>query len=237
MTMIPIDVHVNIGAIVFPDIDQTDFTGPFAVLSRLPNSTFHVLGKDLSPVRDTSGLILTPQKTLAESPPLDVLHIPGGMGQDRLMEDEVVLSFIRRQAKEAKYVFSVCTGALLCGAAGLLKGRRATTHWASVEFLSLLGAIPVNERVVIDGNLITCAGVTAGIDGALRLAAMLRGDPAAQAIQLMMEYAPQPPFDSGTPKTAPPRVLATAQGWMAKIKAARRERVERVASRLGEGAG
>ncbi len=128
MSHIPEEMHLNIGAIIFPNLDQTDFTAPFEVLSRLPNSTFHILWKEKTPVKDVKGLILTPEQTLSQSPPLDLLLVPGGYGQEALMEDETVVSFIREQAINAKYVFSVCTGALLCGAAGLLKGARATTH-------------------------------------------------------------------------------------------------------------
>jgi cyclohexyl-isocyanide hydratase len=144
-----------------------------------------------------------------------VLHIPGGFGQEALMEDEAVLGWIRRQASGARAVFSVCAGALLCGAAGLLQGRRATTHWASFHLLPLFGAIPVDERVVVDGSWVFAAGATAGIDGALRLAAELRGVEAAQLIQLYMAYAPEPPFDSGTPETAPAAILAEARSAVA----------------------
>jgi len=184
MTMIPHDTHLHIGSLLFEGIDQIDLTGPFEVLSRIPNSTYRIYGKAAAPVRDLKGLRLTPDATLADAPPLDVLHVPGGRGQEALMDDEEVLAWIRRQAAGACSIFSVCTGALICGAAGLLKGRRATTHWASFHLLPYFGAIPVNERVVVDGAWVFAAGVTAGIDGALRLAAELRGDEAAQAIQL-----------------------------------------------------
>src|ERR1022692_2888668 len=160
---------IEIGAIVFPRMDQMDFTGPFEVLSRIPDARFHVLWKDKAPVRDIKGLILTPEMTFAEAPQLDVLVVPGGWGQEQLMDDEAVLSFIRAQAAHATYVFSVCTGALLCGAAGLLKGVRANTHWAAFHLLEYFGAIPTDERVVVDGKHVSAAGVTAGIDGALRL--------------------------------------------------------------------
>ena len=179
---------MNIGIIIFPRMDQIDFTGPFEVLSRVPGAAIHVLWKEKTPVRDIKGLILTPEQTLAEAPPLDVLVVPGGPGQEALMEDEAVLSFIRDRAAKARYVYSVCTGALICGAAGLLKGVRSTTHWASFDLLKYFGAIPVDERVVLDGKHLSAAGVTAGIDGALRLAALLRGDRAAQEIQLGIEY-------------------------------------------------
>src|SRR6266404_2012193 len=184
MSIVPDKTHLHVGGLLFPDLDQADFTGPFEVLSRIPNSTFHILAKTKQPVRDTKGLVLTPEKSLAECPQLDLLHIPGGAGVNALMEDETVLAFVRSQAATARIVLSVCTGALVCGAAGLLKGRNATTHWASHHLLEYFGATPVNQRVVHDGNLMTCAGVTAGIDGALRAVALLRGERAAQAIQL-----------------------------------------------------
>src|SRR6185437_1339396 len=178
------DQHLHIGGIIFPELDQVDFTGPFEVFSRLPNTTFHVIAKTPEPIRDVKGLVLTPQMTLDDAPDLDVLCVPGGVGIRNVLEDEQVLEFIRAKADKARYVFSVCTGALVCGAAGLLRGCRATTHWASFHLLPYFGAIPVDHRVVIDQDLITTAGVTAGIDGALRLAALLRGDAAAQQIQL-----------------------------------------------------
>jgi cyclohexyl-isocyanide hydratase len=178
-------------------------------------------------------LRLTPDATLSDAPQLDVLHVPGGFGQEALMEDIEVLAWIRQQAAGARSVFSVCTGALLFGAAGLLKGRRATTHWASFHLLPYFGAIPVNERVVVDGNWVFAAGVTAGIDGALRLAAELRGDDAARTIQLYMVYAPEPPFDSGTPETAPAAILAQARQSVAGITAQRKATARRIAARLG----
>ena len=184
-------------------------------------------------MRDLKGLRLTPDATLAEAPPLDVLHVPGGFGQEALMEDAEVLGWIRQQAAGACSIFSVCTGALLCGAAGLLKGRRATTHWASFHLLPYFGATPVNERVVVDGSYVFAAGVTAGIDGALRLAAELRGDDAARAIQLYMAYAPEPPFDSGTPETAPPEILQQTRQATRAITAQREATARRVAARLG----
>lgn len=231
--MIPPDTHLQIGSLLFEDIDQIDLTGPFEVLSRIPNSTYRIYGKTAAPIRDLRGLRLTPDAALSEAPQLDVLHVPGGFGQEALMEDAEVLGWIAQQAKGARTVFSVCTGALLCGAAGLLRGRRATTHWASLHLLPLFGAIALNERVVVDGDWIFAAGVTAGIDGALRLAAQLRGDDAAQAIQLYMAYAPEPPFNSGTPETAPPTILAHARQSVAAITAQREATARRAAARLG----
>ena len=231
--MIPADTHLQIGALLFEGIDQIDLTGPFEVLSRLPNSTYRIFGKGGAAVRDGRGLRLTPDAALADAPKLDVLHVPGGFGQEGVMDDEEVLGWVRRQAQGARLVFSVCTGALICGAAGLLKGKRATTHWASFHLLPLFGAIPINERVVIDGAFVSAAGVTSGIDGALRVAAMLRGDEAAQTIQLAIEYAPEPPFRSGTPDTAPAAVLASARQAVRAITAQREQTARRIAQRLG----
>jgi cyclohexyl-isocyanide hydratase len=231
--MFPHDVHLQIGSLLFEGVDQIDLTGPFEVLSRIPNSTYRIYGKAARPVRDVKGLRLTPDATLAEAPPLDVLHVPGGFGQEALMDDEEVLAWIRRQAAGACSIFSVCTGALVCGAAGLLRGRRATTHWASFHLLPMFGATPVNERVVVDGSYVFAAGVTAGIDGALRLAAELRGDDAARMIQLYMAYAPEPPFNSGTPETAPPAILEQARQSVQALTEQREATARRVAARLG----
>lgn len=231
--MIPDDPHLHIGSLLFQEIDQIDLTGPFEVLSRIPNSTYRIYGKTAEPVRDLKGLRLTPDAALADAPRLDVLHVPGGFGQEASMEDEQVLTWLERQASGARSVFSVCTGALLCGAAGLLRGRRATTHWASFHLLPLFGAIPVNERVVVDGSWVFAAGVAAGIDGALRLAAELRGDDAARAIQLHMVYAPEPPFDGRTPETAPPAMLENARQSVASITAQREATARRAAIKLG----
>ena len=224
---------LHLGAILFPAMDQADFTGPFEVLANVPHSTFHVLAVEKTPVRDVRGLILTPQMTLAESPQLDVLLVPGGAGVNAVMEDEAVLAFVRRQAAGAKFIFSVCTGALVLGAAGLLKGRRATTHWASHHLLSRFGASPVNNRVVVDGNIVTAAGVTSGMDGALRVVALLRGEPAAQMIQLHTQYAPEPPFNCGTPESAPPELVRIVQSHLRGMLEARLAIVERVAAKLG----
>jgi cyclohexyl-isocyanide hydratase len=168
---------------------------------------------------------------MADAPQLDVLLVPGGEGVNAVMEDEVVLAFIRKQAAAARIVFSVCTGALVCGAAGLLKGRRATTHWASFHLLEHFGAVPVNERVVTDGNLVSGAGVTAGIDGALTLAARLRGDFVAQKIQLQIQYAPEPLFNSGTPETAPAEVLEAQRSALRELLASRLEIIKRVVAK------
>jgi cyclohexyl-isocyanide hydratase len=233
MTMIPHATHLHIGSLLFEGLDQIDLTGPFEVLSRIPNATYRIYGKTGAPVLDMKGLRLTPDETLADAPPLDVLHVPGGYGQEALMEDDEVLDWIRQHASGACSIFSVCTGALICGAAGLLKGRRATTHWSALHLLPFFGAISVNERVVVDGAWVFAAGVTAGIDGALRLAAELRGDEAAQAIQLQMVYAPEPPFNSGTPETAPAAIMEQARRSVQPITTRREQTARRVAAKIG----
>jgi cyclohexyl-isocyanide hydratase len=227
------DKPLNVGVLMFPDMDQTDVTGPLAVLSRLPNAKVHVIGTERGPFRDKRGLILTPEMTLDEAPYLDVLQVPGGPGQQALMNNEPLLAFIRDHAASGRPLFSVCTGALICGAAGVLKGRRATTHWASFDLLPQFGATPVRERVVVDGNLVSAAGITAGIDGALTMASLLRGDAAAQGIQLDIQYAPEPPFNAGVPETAPPEVLAAAKAGYQPITEARLKTAREVAVRLG----
>jgi cyclohexyl-isocyanide hydratase len=231
--MDPRSTHLQIGSLLFEGVDQIDLTGPFEVFSRLPDATYRIYARTTVPVKDVRGLWLKADATLADAPQLDLLHIPGGWGQEALMEDEEVLGWVRRQAAGAHCLFSVCTGALVLGAAGLLQGRRATTHWASHHLLPCFGAIPVNERVVLDGPLVSAAGVTAGIDGALQVAALLRGDEAAQVIQLHMAYAPEPPFQSGTPGTAPAPVLACAREGLRAITRQREDTARRVAGRLG----
>lgn len=219
----PADRHLQIGSLLFEGLDQIDLTGPFEVLARIPNSTYRIYGKTTDAVRDIRNLKLSADASLDDAPVLDVLHIPGGFGQEGVMYDDEILDWIRKQAAGAQVVFSVCTGALICGAAGLLRGKRATTHWASFHLLKYFGAIPVQERVVIDGNLVCAAGVTAGIDGALCVAAALRGEETAKAIQLYMEYAPEPPFDSGTPASAPVSVLNATKASVQEITERRRQ--------------
>ena len=231
--LVPPEQHIQIGAIVFPQMDQMDLTGPFAVLSRLPNSSVQLLWKKTKPVRDMHGLVLTPDVTFADAKPIDLLVMTGGAGQEALMEDEEVLSFVSQQLRRAKCVFSICTGALVLGAAGLLKGRAATSYWPTFQLLKYFGALPTNQRVVIDGNLVTAAGLTAGIDGALRVAAMFRGDAAAKAIQLALEYAPDPPFDCGSPEKAPAEIVAGLKHSTADLMARRLATAKRVAEKLG----
>ncbi len=214
------------GMLVFPNLTQLDLTGPYEVLSWLPGTETLLLWKDLHPVRSEHGLAILPTTALAECPPLDLVLVPGGPGINPLLEDAEVLAFLRRAAAAARYVVGICTGSLVLGAAGLLRGRRAGTHWMSRDLLPAFGAAPVAERVVRDGNLYTGGGVTAGIDVALSLAAEIAGRAAAEAIQLAIEYDPAPPFASGSPETADPAVLAAVR---ARAEPRQRDRALRVA--------
>ncbi|MGS0893599.1 DJ-1/PfpI family protein [Burkholderia stagnalis] len=217
---------LHIGFLVFPGVQQLDLTGPHDVLASLPDAAVHLVWKSLDPVASSSGLALAPTATYADCPPLDVICVPGGIGINDLLLDADTIAFVRQRAAAARYVTSVCTGALLLGVAGLLRGRRATTHWAFHALLEPLGAVPVRERVVRDGNLITGGGVTAGIDFALTIAAELAGDDEAQAIQLQLEYAPAPPFDAGSPDTAPAGVVKRVTERSAAGLAKRRQTIE-----------
>ncbi|KVU41734.1 dimethylglycine dehydrogenase [Burkholderia ubonensis] len=223
---------LHIGFLVFPGAQQLDLTGPHDVLASLPDTAAHLVWKTREPVASSSGLALTPGHTFADCPPLDVICIPGGTGITDLLSDRETIDFVRERSAAARYVTSVCTGALLLGAAGLLLGRRATTHWAFHALLEPLGAVPVRERVVRDGNLFTGGGVTAGIDFALTIAAELAGDDEAQAIQLELEYAPAPPFDAGSPDTAPAGVVTRVRERSAANLARRRQAIERAVAAM-----
>ncbi len=227
---------LEIGLLLFPAVTQLDLTGPYEVFARLPDTAVHVLGRTLEPVKSDRSLVLLPTLSLAECPPLDVILVPGGPGQQQLMEDDAVLDFLRAQAKGARYVTSVCTGALVLGAAGLLDGYKATTHWLSLPLLALFGAEPVAERFVVDRNRVTGGGVTAGIDFALKLAALLKGEAVAQSIQLQMEYDPRPPFASGSPGTAPAEITAAAREAGAPLQRERQALCERIAARRARAA-
>jgi cyclohexyl-isocyanide hydratase len=223
----------RIGMLIFPRMTQLDMTGPYEVLVRLPNTTVDLVARTRAPVTTDRGMQIVPTATYADCPPLDVVMVPGGPGQQDLMEDAAALDFLRKQAASAKYVTSVCTGSLVLGAAGLLKGKRATSHWAAIDHLALLGAIPVRERVVVDGNIVTGAGVASGIDFALTLAAILEGEPVAREIQLQIEYDPAPPFNSGSPQTASRATVETLKARGAKLNEERRAVATRVGRKLG----
>ena len=222
-----------IGMLIFPRLTQLDMTGPYEVLARLPNTKVHLISHSMAPVKTDRGMEIVPTITYADCPQLDVVMVPGGPGQQDLMEDQVVLGFLQKQAGGVKYLTSVCTGSLVLGAAGLLKGKRATCHWAAIEHLKPLGATPVSERVVIDGNIVTGAGVASGIDFALTLAAILEGEEVARQIQLQIEYDPDPPFDSGSLKSAKPELVAALRTRLAALNEQRREVASRVGRKLG----
>ena len=223
---------IDIGFVIFPRVTQLDFTGPLQVLSRVPGAKAHLVAKDLSPVASDTVLTIPPTVTFADCPQLDVICVPGGGGTNDLLNDEEVLGFLRRQAEGAKYVTSVCTGSLALGAAGLLKGYRAATHWSAMEMLAQFGATPTKTRVCVDRNRITGGGVTAGIDFALTLVSLLVDRTTAEAIQLQLEYNPAPPFNAGSPDTAPAEVLALLRERGAQGQARRLEAVKRAAERM-----
>ena len=224
---------VEVGILVFPTVQQLDLTGPYEALALWPGARVRLIWKTPEPVVSSTGLVLKPDVTFADCPQLDVLCVPGGAGVNPLMADEETLAFIRRQAEQARFITSVCTGALVLGAAGLLVGKRATTHWASHDFLEAFGAIPGRERVVRDGKLMTGGGITAGIDFGLTLLAELAGRAAAEAVQLSLEYAPAPPFGAGSPDSAPAAVVEAVRARLAPMQKERERLVADAAGRLG----
>lgn len=211
---------LHIGMLLFPNLTQLDLTGPFEVLVRIPDAQVHLVWKSLDPVVADSKLALLPTTTLADCPPLDVVFVPGGGGVTPLLDDDAILSFLRTQAARARYVTSVCTGSLLLGAAGLLRDHDAVTHWAYMDLLPLVGARPTKRRVVVDRDRITGAGVTSGIDFALRLVAALADDRTAKMIQLAIEYDPEPPY-RGHPDHADPDTVAAVRSRCAPAFKAR----------------
>lgn len=223
---------LNIGLLLYPNLTQLDLTGPWEVFARMPRVNNFLIWKDLQPVMSDRGMALLPTVTFTDCPPLDVICIPGGPGQIALMSDDETLNFVRQMAAGAQWITSVCTGSLVLGAAGLLQGYRATSHWGSLDQLSLFGATPVAQRVVHDRNRITGAGVTSGIDFALAVADTLFGRDVAETIQLQMEYDPAPPFNSGSPRSATAERLAQAQAQMRDFIAQRRTASEAAAERL-----
>lgn len=222
----------TVGMIAFDMMTNLDFVGPFDILSRVRGARTILLGKTLDPIVTDSRYRLLPEMRLADAPELDMIFVPGGPGSTKLMEDPEVLAFLAARGPRAKWVTSVCTGALVLGAAGLLKGYRAATHWSAMDILPVLGATPVHERVVIDRNRVTGGGVTAGIDFALTLIAKIWGEDQAKLIQLGNEYNPQPPFDAGSPDRAP-EIAARYRELTKGMTAARMEAAQRAAARLG----
>ncbi len=223
---------LQIGILFFPAVTQLDAMGPAQVLSRLPGAKMHMIWKTRDPVTTDSGFAVLPTTTFADCPQLDVICVPGGVGQVALMNDLETLAFLRHQAEGARFVTSVCTGSLVLAAAGLLKGYRSACHWSVRDELAAFGAIPVAERVVRDRNRLSGGGVTAGIDFGLTLAAELAGEQVARAIQLMMEYDPNPPFDSGSPEKAGPELVALYKQRTAGMMDQRREANRTAAARV-----
>ena len=206
---------IHIGFLIYPDVTQLDVTGPAQILSRVPGAVIHMIWKTKDPVQTDAGFSINPTDTFQSCPYLDVICVPGGAGQVALMRDETTHAFLRQQGEQAKYVTSVCSGALILGAAGLLQGYRSTCHWAYREMLPMFGAEPVAGRIVKDRNRISGGGATSGIDFGLALAAELAGEETAKAIQLFVEYDPEPPFDAGTPEKAGPELEAKVRSTLA----------------------
>jgi cyclohexyl-isocyanide hydratase len=224
---------MHIGILIFPAVTQLDATGPAQVLSRTPGATLHLVWKTLDPVKTDAGFSIVPTTTFEECPQLDVICVPGGAGQIDLMNDAETLAFVARQGASARYVTSVCTGSLVLGAAGLLKGYKSACHWTSRDFLTAFGAIPVAERVVRDRNRLSGGGVTAGIDFGLTLLAELAGEEVAKSVQLGLEYDPQPPFQSGSPEKAGPERTAKVRAQVQQMIERRQKANATAAARLG----
>ena len=214
----------TIGFVLFPDLTQLDLTGPLQVLARLPQSRVIVAAKSRAPVPSDCGLSLLPTHNFAEAPPFNLICVPGGVkGVIGAIGDRETVDFVRRQATTARYVTAVCTGAFVLGVAGLLAGRRATTHWAYTELLALVGAKHEKARIVRDGNLFSAGGVTAGVDFGLAVVAELAGETVARSIQLAIEYDPAPPFDSGHPDRASAAVKSALSDRYDKARSALRD--------------
>lgn len=225
--------RIHVVFLLFPNVTQLDLTAPVQVLSRLGSARIDLVWKTLAPVMTDAGFAILPTATLAEVARADILCVPGGLGVNAVIADDAVMDWVAAFGTEAEWVTSVCTGSLILGAAGLLHGYRAGCHWAQRDMLPLFGAEPVAERVVVDRNRITGGGVTAGIDFALTLTAMLRGDAHAKAVQLSLEYNPEPPFDSGSPDRAGPDLVAAYQRQVARLAPTRDADLRALAKRRG----
>lgn len=225
---------MQISFLLFPQVTQLDLTGPAQVLSRLPDARIELVAKTLEPVPTDAGFALLPTATFETAVQPDIVCVPGGFGVTGAMEDAATLAWLRKAAAEAKWVTSVCTGALVLGAAGLLRGYRATTHWASHDYLADFGAVPVKERVVFDRNRVTGGGVTAGVDFGLALVGAVAGEDHARFVQLSLEYDPAPPFDSGSPDKADAATLEKYNAMVARFAADRPARYRAAAARMRE---
>jgi cyclohexyl-isocyanide hydratase len=228
---------MQLGFLLYPGLTQLDLTGPYEVLSRMPGATVHLVWKEPGAIRSEKGLAIVADRSLDDCPPLDLLFVPGGAGQMDLMRDDRVLEWVAARGAEARWVTSVCTGAFVLGAAGLLRGYDAATHWAYLPLLEIFGARPVDRRVVVDRNRITAGGVTAGIDFGLRVVAEVAGEETARALELHLEYDPSPPFGCGQPRIAPPELVAKSRAAMAGRYAAREQQAREVMARASAPAG
>lgn len=228
-------MHVNI--VTVPDMVQLDITGPYEVLARTPGWTVDLVAATPEAVRTDRGLRLLPNVTRATAKPSNILVIPGGTGIDTAMLDPEWIEYVRKESAKCDYVFGVCTGSLLLGAAGVLKGKRAGGHWQARDMLTQFGATVSNDRMTRDGNIYTSGGVTSGIDMALRVVADIAGLETAQKIQLAMEYDPAPPFAGGTPYTSPPDIVAAVLKDSSKRRALRESMVAEAAQRLNRSGG
>jgi cyclohexyl-isocyanide hydratase len=199
--------NFNIVFVLFDNVTQLDFTGPIQFLSRLPGETVHVAAKSMTPIKTDCGFAIMPTVDFANCPQADIICVPGGHGVRDAIGDDEIVAFVRRQSEKAAWITSVCTGSFILGAAGLLNGKQATTHWGYTHLLEKFGATYQHARMVRDGNLITAGGVTSGIDFSLELIGIIAGLDVAQSIQLAMEYDPAPPFSGGTPETSPAAIL------------------------------
>lgn len=223
---------LHIAMVIFQGMTQLDFSAPFEVLARIPGAQVEVVAETLEPVASDTGLRLLPTHTFASSVQPDLLFVPGGPGQNAQMTNPAMIGYLAATGKNAAYVTSVCTGSLLLAAAGLLQGYKATCHWLSIDQLSLLGVVAQQQRVVVDRNRITGAGVTSGMDFALTVVAALRGDELARRLELLLEYDPQPPYRSGTPSLAGPAMVQQVRALAAPMLAQRRAQSEAAADNL-----
>jgi cyclohexyl-isocyanide hydratase len=225
----------RIAFLLFPNVTQLDLTGPAQILSRLGESQVDLVWKTRDPVPTDAGFSILPTAIFAEVPYADILCVPGGFGLNDVIADDEAMAWVGAVGAGATWVTSVCTGSLILGAAGLLDGYRAGCHWAQRDMLPLFGAIPVDARTVVDRNRVTGGGVTAGIDFALTLIALIRGEAHARMVQLALEYDPQPPFDSGSPAQAGPEIVAAYQRRVQMLAPTRDEDLRALARRRGYG--
>lgn len=226
---------MKIACLLFPGLTQLDLTGPVQFLSRMPGASLDLVWKARDPVMTDADFAIVPTACFDEVTAADILLVPGGVGVDDVMNDEVALGWVRTVGGNATWVTSVCTGSLILGAAGLLRGYRATTHWAWHDLLASFGAEPVRSRTVFDRNRVTGGGVTAGIDFALSLIAAISGEAVARTLQLGLEYDPAPPFKGGSPESSGPDIQERYEALMGATMAKRRAQIEAAALRLGFG--